>query len=179
MVCWFRSRSRTLKESLAPSRVSQSASRSSWAQLGRTSLPSKEERVAWCWATHGSTWLRQWSPCERMNSSQTARTSPGVSGPFQLRGAGKWRSRVPCRGRRSSVAHKTGRSATTSTRSKRGSVGFILPFYLPRPFPKITPNTSEPQVVTLQLGDHVGDLAFVGPGGEPVSLTAFTGAPLL
>src|SRR4051794_37444402 len=38
MVCWFRSRSRRLKESLAPSRVSQSASRSSWAQVGRTSF---------------------------------------------------------------------------------------------------------------------------------------------
>src|SRR4051794_21393973 len=59
MVCWFRSRSRRLKESLTLSRVSQSASRSSWAQAGRTSLPSKAERVLWCWATHGSTWLRQ------------------------------------------------------------------------------------------------------------------------
>src|SRR5262245_5260001 len=78
-----------------------------------------------------------------MNSSQTARTSPGVSGPFQLAGAGKWRSRVAGRSRRWSVAHKTGRSATTSTRTRRGSVGFIPPFYPPPDFPKTTPNTSE------------------------------------
>src|SRR5438094_418367 len=38
-----------------------------------------------------------------------------------------------------------GRSATASTRSKRGSVVFILPFYRPPPFPKMTPNGSEPQ----------------------------------
>ena len=36
MVCWFRSRSRALKASPAPSRVSQSARRSSWAWTGRT-----------------------------------------------------------------------------------------------------------------------------------------------
>src|SRR5947209_8107064 len=145
MVCWFSSRSRTLKESLLLSRSSQSASRSSWRATGRTRLPSRAERVPWCWATQGSTWLRQWSPCERRNSNQTVSTSPGVSGPFQWGGAGKWRSRVAGRSRRCRVAHKTGRSATTSTRSKRGSVVFILPFYPSPPFPKTTPNTSEPQ----------------------------------
>src|SRR3954467_3918371 len=79
-----------------------------------------------------------------MKRSQTARTSPGVSGPFQLRGVGKWRSRVAGSSRCSSVVHKTGKSATISTRSKRGSVVFIHPFYPPPPFPKTTPNTSEP-----------------------------------
>src|SRR5947209_11157787 len=147
MVCWFSSRSRTLKESLLLSRSSQSASRSSWRATGRTRLPSRAERVPWCWATQGSTWLRQWSPCERRNSNQTVSTSPGVSGPFQWGGAGKWRSRVAGRSRRCRVAHKTGRSATTSTRSKRGSVVFILPFYPAPPFPKTTPNTSEPPVL--------------------------------
>src|SRR5438128_11657421 len=81
-----------------------------------------------------------------MKRSQTARTSPGVSGPFQWRGVGKWRSRVAGSSRRSRVVHKTGKSATISTRSKRGSVVFIHPFYPPPPFPKTTPNTSEPAV---------------------------------
>src|SRR5438874_1167327 len=81
-----------------------------------------------------------------MNSSQTARTSPGLSGPFQLAGVGNRRSRVAGRSRRCKVAHNTGRSAMTSTRSKWGSVAFILPFYPPPSFPKTTPNTSEPQV---------------------------------
>src|SRR6516165_8448558 len=134
MVRRFSSRSRALKEPSPDSRSSQSASRSSWRWTGRTVWPSRAERVPWCWATQGSTWLRQWSPCERTNSSQTARTLPGLSGPFQLAGAGKSRSRVAGRSRRCKVAHKTGRSATTSTRSKRGSLGFILPFYPPPPF---------------------------------------------
>src|SRR3954465_8933710 len=82
-----------------------------------------------------------------MKRSQTARTSPGVSGPFQWRGVGKWRSRVAGSSRRSSVVHRTGRSATISTLSRRGSVVFIHSFYPPPPFPKTTPNTSEPAVI--------------------------------
>jgi hypothetical protein len=77
------------KASRPLSRVSQSASRSSWAWVGRTGLPRRAERTPWCWATQGWTWLRQWSPCETRKRSQTARTSPGVSGPFQWTGAGK------------------------------------------------------------------------------------------
>src|SRR4051794_35198113 len=44
-----------------------------------------------------------------------------------------------------------GKSATISTRSKRGSVVFIHPFYPPPPFPKTTPNTSEPAVRKAQI----------------------------
>src|SRR3954452_6125009 len=73
-----------------------------------------------------------------------ARTSPGLGGPFQSLGGGKWRSTVATRSSRCSVAHNTGRSATTSTCSKRGSVVFIPAVYPPLPFPKTTPNMSEP-----------------------------------
>jgi hypothetical protein len=45
------------------------------------------------------------------------------------------------------VAHKTGRSATASTRSKRGSLGFIPPVYPPSPFPKTTLQGSEPEAI--------------------------------
>ena len=55
------------------------------------------------------------------------------------------------RSRRCKVAHKMGRSATTSTRSKRGSLVFIPPVYPPPPFPKTTPNTSEPWVKKDQI----------------------------
>jgi hypothetical protein len=99
-----------------------------------------------------------------MKRSQTARTSPGVSGPFQWRGVGKWRSRVAGNSRRSSVVHKTGRSATISTRSMRGSVVFIPPFYPPPPFPKTTPYTSEPAVRTLQCRQFAGSPAVPSPG---------------
>src|SRR5436190_1533305 len=92
MVCWFSSRSRTLKESSLLSRSSQSASRSSWRATGRTRWPSRAERVPWCWAT-------------------------------------------------------------------QGSAEFSLPFYPAPPFPKTTPDTSEPQVLGLQVDAHESEVA--------------------
>src|SRR5207247_2269493 len=63
------------------------------------------------------------------------------------------RSRVAGRSRRTKVAHKTGRSATASTRSKRGSVVLIPPTYSHPPFPKTSPNTSEPSGTTEPVSE--------------------------
>src|SRR3954465_10158480 len=70
------------------------------------------------------------------------------------------------------MAHKTGRSATTSTHCKRGSVLFIPPVYSRLPFPNTISNTSE-----LQAEDEPGeedapecggaaDVPGADPGGE-------------